>query len=278
MPLSVVKAAVASAKKEIQKRADPTVQPEVRKKHAETAVWKKMEGQLYVDGISADDPVQGFTGDCYAISGFASLAQANPKAIQDAIKDNGNGTYTVRFYKQSFLGVVGRGQKRSYVTVDASAPTKDGKPLYAKARNPKELWPLILEKAWAKFDGSYTSAQSGAPTTVWQALTGKAGSFTINNTRFDGLFNQMKRALKEHRPVAATTTLSLTKKGTEKNGIVKKHVYSVLGVSERNGQKYVTLRNPWGDTEPGKDGKNDGIFELKFETFKKQYGMTFFGA
>ena len=37
------------------------------------------------------------------------------------------------------------------------------------------------------------------------------------------------------------------------------HVYTVLGVGEENGQRYVHLRNPWGNTEPGRDGKCDGV-------------------
>jgi hypothetical protein len=48
----------------------------------------------------------------------------------------------------------------------------------------------------------------------------------------------------------------------------------VLGTSEHDGDKFVQLRNPWGNTEPGKDGKNDGIFELKLADFVKYYDVV----
>jgi hypothetical protein len=49
------------------------------------------------------------------------------------------------------------------------------------------------------------------------------------------------------------------------------HVYTVLGAVEEGGAKYVQLRNPWGSSEPGADGKNDGIFKMKLEDFTKLY-------
>lgn len=255
---------------------DPKVQPGFDDKHAANAKYAATTGQLFTNGVSADDALQGALGDCYAVSGFAALANVNPKAIQDAIKDNGDGTYTVRFFKESLLGLVGRGQEPAYVTVDASMPTTDGKnALYAHGRDSKELWPMILEKAYAKYDGSYQSTgKGGSPCTVWQALTGKSGTMTPNALRGDGLFDQIQKNLAAGKPVAATTTMASSKAD---NGLVPGHVYAVLGVSEVNGEKRVQLRNPWGNTEPGNDGKNDGQFSLSFDDFKKHYGFTFLG-
>ncbi len=241
------------------------------------AKWAATSGQLFVDGVSADDALQGSLGDCYAVSGFAALAAVDPTAISDAITDNHDGTCTVRFYKDSFLGLLTRGQQPTYVTVDTQMPTTDGStPAYAHGRDPKELWPLVLEKAWAKFDGSYQSAgKGGSPVTVWQALTGRSGSMTLNATRGTGLFEQLQRTLAAGRPVAATTTLASSK---ATNGLVSQHVYAVLSVREEHGQQLVQLRNPWGHGEPGADGRNDGVFTLPFAEFKKHYGLTFFGG
>ena len=35
--------------------------------------------------------------------------------------------------------------------------------------------------------------------------------------------------------------------------------------------KYVQLRNPWGESEPAGDGKDDGIFYLPMDKFQKLY-------
>ena len=65
--------------------------------------------------------------------------------------------------------------------------------------------------------------------------------------------------------------MATAKNGESRSGLAKQHVYAVLGVSERGGQKYVTLRNPWGQTEPGTDGTDDGVFTLTLDQFAALY-------
>ena len=43
---------------------------------------------------------------------------------------------------------------------------------------------------------------------------------------------------------------------------MKGHAYAVLGVEEKDGQRVLLLRNPWGRGEPGNDGRNDGFFRV----------------
>jgi hypothetical protein len=54
-------------------------------------------------------------------------------------------------------------------------------------------------------------------------------------------------------------------------GMVDSHAYSVEGVVSKNGKDYIQVRNPWGDTEVGSDGKNDGRFLIAPEDFKKWF-------
>src|SRR5438477_12844980 len=56
-----------------------------------------------------------------------------------------------------------------------------------------------------------------------------------------------------------------------KEGIVSYHDYTILGTEEKDGQQFVILRNPWGNFEPGNDGKDDGVFKLSYEDFKKYF-------
>ena len=53
------------------------------------------------------------------------------------------------------------------ITVDDTIPVKKGshEPLYMKM-NGKELWAVILEKAFAKFCGTYCSLDGGHPAPV----------------------------------------------------------------------------------------------------------------
>ncbi len=251
--------------------------PELPSKFKADTRWAPTSGQVVVDSFAATDVVLGALGDCYLASGLASLAQVRPDVLRDAVKDNGDGTYTVRFYKDSFLGLFGRSKKPVYVTVDGDMPTRDGKtPRFTRGRDPKELWPMLVEKAYAKLDGSYGKVGvGGAPTTLWQALTGKSGSMQLNAfKRSSVLFADIKNALAEQRPVAASTSPL----GGQGEGLSKGHVYSVLAVSERDGKQYVTLRNPWGHGEPGNDGRDDGVFELEVGAFKKRFLATYYGG
>ena len=48
------------------------------------------------------------------------------------------------------------------VIVDDYLPVRYGKPCFANSRE-GELWVILLEKAWAKLQGSYARTESGLP-------------------------------------------------------------------------------------------------------------------
>lgn len=68
-------------------------------------------------------------------------------------------------------------------------------------------------------------------------------------------------------------------------GMVRNHAYTVLGVSESNGQKFVHVRNPWGKYSPGPEGLGkgvtkggNGIFKLPIETFATVFRQVAIGG
>ncbi len=134
--------------------------------------YQLFAGSISLDGISPSDIKQGYLGDCYFLAALASVAQQHPEVIWNAIKDNGDGTYTVTFYQDG---------KPVPVTVDAEFPvTEDAKgnptgtPAYARTGSTRdELWPLIMEKAYAQLDGgSYRKIEGGWPGEAVELLTG----------------------------------------------------------------------------------------------------------
>lgn len=53
---------------------------------------------LFSGSVSPQDIKQGAIGDCYVIASLATIAAKNPEAIHQMIKDNGDGTVTVRLF------------------------------------------------------------------------------------------------------------------------------------------------------------------------------------
>ena len=53
------------------------------------------------------------------------------------------------------------GKKRT-VVVDDKIPCRNGKPVFCRNNDGEyEIWPMILEKAWAKVHGSYEMIEGG---------------------------------------------------------------------------------------------------------------------
>jgi hypothetical protein len=276
-----VAATRAEAKKCLDAVTHPNLaDPKVLASQAKAVTWAPVQnGKLYVDGINYDDPTQGQIGDCYVVSVTSALAEVNAKAIQDAIKDNGNGTYTVRFFQPGREGHPPRAVK---VIVDGELPVKKGGApgYYEHARTRTELWPALIEKAYAKLKGSYDAiGHGGDPGGVLSALTGKPSSQLTNaGQSSDRLFAQLKAARSASKPVIATTFGDSQAARYTNTGVHAGHGYTVLGVSEEGGVKYVQLRNPWGFSEPGNDGRDDGIFKLTIGQFKGLFENTIIGG
>lgn len=227
--------------------------------------------QLFVDGISASDCVQG-ASDCFLMSSLASIAEADPEAIRNMITDNGDGTYTVRFYQDGDIN------NPVYVTVTGPSSFEDG-----AYRPDGEIWPAVVESAYVVFVGGtagQTSAAlgpdgictyAGEDTALTMAeLTGrdcsrigiKPGSMTG-----DELFNYISAAIDNDSPIIAGTG-----KDASAEGLAQNHVYSVLDTRTLpDGTQQVELRNPWGFGEPGNDGADNGVFWMDIETFQANF-------
>ena len=53
--------------------------------------------------------------------------------------------------------------------------------LSARFPDSKSVWPLILEKALAKYHGNYYHLEGGSPLRAVQTLTGAPGKFFMHN-------------------------------------------------------------------------------------------------
>lgn len=257
--------------------ADPLPHKDDRKPDGSSRYdLKRYTGPLYHNGISPNDVVQGNIGDCYLPAAAAALAHAMPDALRAMIKDDGNGKFTFTF-KDAYGG---RDKK---IEVDADFYSRSwGGPLYGASSNSTdparmELWWPLFEKAYAEFCGDYHSiGEGGCSSDVFEAVTGRVSlseDFSVRSA--DRMFNVIKNKLAKKLPVCMGTKDDHGGRGDFANsGIFGDHTYTVLDAVERNGVKYLKLRNPWGESEPSGNGANDGVFELKLSDMPKWFNVV----
>ena len=238
-------------------------------------------GPLFIDGPRADDVQQGQIGDCYFPAAMAAIAKHNPDAISNLIKDNGDGTYTVTFKEKDWA--TGR-FKDVQVKVDGDLYARSyGGALYGRSANssdPKkmELWFPLVEKAYAQWKGSYdTIGRGGHVSDVFEDTMGvEASSLSINYTGPDRVWDQIVRNVDAKKVIGAGTYGEDQEAKYTNTGVYANHAYSVLGYEKSGTERFVLVRNPWGESEPAGNGTNDGIFKLKLEDFTKLYQSLYF--
>jgi calpain-15 len=119
------------------------------------------------DGIVPNDIAQGNTGDCWFLAATATYAEY-PNGIRGLFKEqekSEDGSYTVKLYNYGT-------DDWEDVTIDDYIPVgPDGTPAFTKP-NGDEMWVMLLEKAFAKFVGSYAAISGGNPGYAWIAFSG----------------------------------------------------------------------------------------------------------
>jgi len=204
-------------------------------------------------------------GDCYFM---ASVAGLDPKEIDGKlIQDNHDGTYTVRLFDVASNGEV----TPAYVRVSGELPQPPGADYNADGK-----WVAIVEKAYAAHLGSYDQAGGNNNPKFFAApsvLTGRPTvAYALPISDPDVVFERLQKSTAEDRTAFAGFY------GENHDGLYGNHAYTVesVRIDEATGQRYVTLRNPWGKSELGADGKprdgvDDGVFEMPLEEFMKTY-------
>ena len=207
--------------------------------------YRLVSGSLFVNGPAYGDIIQGQLGDCYFVAALASVAKFSPQVIQQMVTDNGDGTFTIRFYN---AGVA------DYVTVDRDlATTSSGAIEYAGVggnfnNSGNELWVALIEKAYAQINeegwlghtasNSYAAIDSGYSDLAIEQISGANAAWTWNTSA--------TAATLISKVSTGKFTVLASKATNPGNGVIESHGYALIGYTAATGK--FTLYNPWGST------------------------------
>ncbi len=263
----------------VQKKENPKIVDEDRSSYS----YQQSNGNLYVDeansvvsssdtsgaGININDVEQGALGDCYFLAAIGAMAKTNPGELQKLIKDNGDGTYDVTLHvKEHWYSL---DHTPTVITVNGEFPMRsNGSPAYADYGDTKEIWVMLLEKAFAKYSGGYEEIEGGNPGEAMTMLTGNSFEtmYTLLSSENE-LLERIDSAMNENIPATASSR-SLDSNKEEKiadaTGAVGGHAYIIQSVNRSS--QTISLYNPWGSSH---------LNSLSISDFKKIFYRVQFG-
>jgi hypothetical protein len=280
--------------------------------------WEAIPGSVYTDKTRAyNDPVQGDLPDCYFIAALSSIAFAAPTLIQDKTGPE----YTYYFWNPPSNAPVKDPQP---ITITNKLPLDSTRTYrYSKSFTAGEIWVAMYEKAFASWKKrslgdtpDYGLICTGDPVLALLNVTGwkydttttfSTQSFANGDLIYDKINLVCKNTLPPGYRITQKPMVAYTydpRIVTPPSGItyadatiVANHAYSVLGVLPQGGNKYIVMRNPWGqkgagpgfgDPDPTKlpvgtmasgpwyqvpnlSDPNDAVFALRADVFKNYF-------
>jgi hypothetical protein len=232
-------------------------------------------------GITFDDIQQGELGNCYFLAALASIANINPKLIEDMFVDRE--LWYSNIFKTKWL-VNG---KESTIAVDNMIPASSYNTFFTHPTPTGEWWPVVLAKTWAKVYGSFKGAESGSPGDVVTAITRSPSKYFTLLRPGAGeadIWAMMMDCMTNKYPMYA---------GTGSNpsyGLVPGHAFAILSAYRHATYgNVVKVYNPHGqDHYKGSvpntvamNGPKDGVFTLKMSEFMyafSDFSYNFVGA
>jgi len=203
--------------------------------------------------IAPDDVAQGALGDCYFIAAVQAIALHHPRLLKEMIVPGPKGTFKVRFFEWSG----GSRMLPYWITVGPEVPVnqRSGQPAYARDPDPAELWPMLIEKAWASSHGGYPAVEGGYGGDAMEQLTGiPSQNYEPRNLTLGQLDEFVrkgyaltagtKQAWKIVIPILHLRIGPGADPLFASGKLVSSHEYVVLGVDPEQGT--IRLGNPWG--------------------------------
>jgi hypothetical protein len=206
--------------------------------------------------IMAGDIHQEQIGDCGLLAVLGELAIKDPTYIsQHLIEPNADGTETVTLYNNPWGGQVDF-NTTSFAPIsfdisnDFPTDSVNSFSTDSVAHGVKEIWPQVLEKAYAFDQGGYDVIRQGVyDALAMETFTGHHASWEFTaDTTLAHLRNQIDRFAASSSALVTFDTPDAT--GAMPYNLIADHAYMLEGVEVKRGHTFVELLNPWGTHEP----------------------------
>lgn len=246
---------------------------------------------LFAHEPTANDIQQKMVTNCYMVSAITSIVELSPSIIKNALKDNGDGTATVRLYQEQ------NGKMEPvYVKVKKSVPKVFG----ADMASSGALWMQMIEKAVAVVGMKKRGVLAKGYRGLWydsgavliSMLTG-APYDQVDGTKDMKTTTEDERKLKFERIMNWKQEKKVYTCGSHAYAkhVQPGHAYAIIGARYENGQRILRLRNPYSQASTvydyGKDAEtltkkghldfmgspdeNFGQFDIKWEDFWEDF-------
>lgn len=230
----------------------------------QSITWKRID-EVFPAPLFKEDLIhpyyinQGQIGDCYFITGLSRVAKQpylvptlfekrKPDIILGEVEDSINlkcGAVIVYFF------AFGR---KTPVLIDTTIPIKNGDCVFCRpSKVDKSAWFCLVEKAYAKLNGSYSNIEGGYISYPIYSLFGyfqKHINFKEwNSKKTKPLIERIIKYQKFGCIMDSSINSSLDQimlDDIKNHNLVTGHSYLILKVREVNGNYFFFLRNPWG--------------------------------